>query len=246
MKVLILGFGSIGQRHYGLIRQHFPDIQVAYHEPALDADTVFICNPTEYHIDIAITCIQRMPNLRNIFCEKPLDVSSKRLDELKGIVGDRVFYLGYPLRFNPVIQEVNNQFMIKTMDLICHSNSARWPSNRKLNHVLLELSHEIDLAYYLSGEFYNGVKIISSNGTKAVLRIDHAHGEQTFIDLDMKAKREKRMINVAGTHYDYQVTDDDYLAQLKYFLHLCETGPKRHMNDLEEAGGLFREIETLL
>jgi predicted dehydrogenase len=247
MKILILGMGSIGQRHYGLIKKHFPEIEVTFHVESSNQDTVFICNPTEYHIDTAIKCIHEMPNLRNIFCEKPLDVSSKRLQELKEIVSDRIFYLAYPLRFNPVIQEVNKQSLHKNIDIVCYSNSDKWPSKRKLNDVMLELSHEIDLAYYLNGEFHKITKI-SSGGTRVLLMIDHVGGEKSFLDLDMKSKKSKdvRLINILGTRYDYQVSDLDYLAQLRYFLGLCAKRSKNHMNDLEEAGKVFFKIEGCL
>ena len=76
-------------------------------------------------------------------------------------------YVGYNLRFHPVIQYVSNLIKntkIISIDSICRSNLKNWrkinytksssASKKKGGGVLLDLSHELDYIYYLFGDLF--------------------------------------------------------------------------------------------
>jgi predicted dehydrogenase len=123
MKILLVGLGSIGQRHLRNLRAlGITDISVyrSLNRPLQDSnllegvrvftdlktallagqDAVIICNPTTQHIDVAISAAEYGCNL---FIEKPLSHSWERVEELLHIVRERnlVSVVGFDLRFDP-------------------------------------------------------------------------------------------------------------------------------------------------
>ena len=119
LSFLIVGFGSIGKRHFDnlnqiggievsvLSRRHIdlPGTRV-YHSQA-DAlnerfDAVFIANETALHIPTAIAFAERGCHL---FIEKPLSDSLKGVDRLTNIVSkyNLKVMMGYNMRFHPVV-----------------------------------------------------------------------------------------------------------------------------------------------
>jgi predicted dehydrogenase len=127
MKFLIVGFGSIGRRHFrNLISLGERDILV-YHTHkstlpddelsgflvendlqaalAYEPDAVIISNPTALHLDVAIPAAQCGCHL---LIEKPISHSLARLDELEQAIYQnhcRVL-IGYQFRFHPGLQQV--------------------------------------------------------------------------------------------------------------------------------------------
>ena len=118
-KVLIVGFGSIGQRHFKNIKKLYPNIEIGIlrssnnkknitHEnvffdlkSAIDfnPDIAFICNPATFHIDTAI----KLANEKiHFFVEKPLSNNLDKINELKKIIKKNNIkgMVGYNLRFN--------------------------------------------------------------------------------------------------------------------------------------------------
>jgi predicted dehydrogenase len=127
MKALIVGLGSIGQRHaknlYDLlgndleliayrVRNRTLTIEhkiVTYYtlEDALDAkpDIALICNLPNMHMDTALAIAKRgIPFL----IEKPLSHTYERVDELIEVVNRQnlVAMVGYQLRFHPIVQKI--------------------------------------------------------------------------------------------------------------------------------------------
>lgn len=126
MKFLIVGFGSIGRRHFRNLlslgerdilfyRTHqsrlpdeelegFPvetDLRAAL---AYNPDAVIICNPTALHLDVAIPAAQCGCHL---LIEKPVSHSVAHLTELEQAVqenGSKVL-VGYQFRFHPGLQQ---------------------------------------------------------------------------------------------------------------------------------------------
>ncbi len=124
MKILIVGYGSIGRRHlssfqrvrpgyqYALLRraakageqypagvQVFDDINEAH---KYSADLTCICTPSQnHHLDLE----QLLPSIQNIFLEKPvatnleaLDLSANLIKKIKG-----KFFYGCVMRFHPAL-----------------------------------------------------------------------------------------------------------------------------------------------
>jgi len=125
LKFLIVGFGSIGKRHFDNLRQiedvkvsvltrrHFdlPDTKVyssieeTLHE---HFDGVFITNETLLHIPTAIAFAERKCNL---FIEKPLSHSLEDIDKLANLINrcNLKVMIGCNMRFHPVIRLVKDR-----------------------------------------------------------------------------------------------------------------------------------------
>jgi spore coat polysaccharide biosynthesis protein SpsF len=122
-RAVVIGCGSIGQRHIrNLRRLGISDIcalrtrQGAYQEldPALevkeideltDADIAIVSNPTSMHLETIERCL---PHVRGVFIEKPLAASLDGVDELLKQIKQRrvVTFVGYNLQFHPVVKEL--------------------------------------------------------------------------------------------------------------------------------------------
>jgi predicted dehydrogenase len=127
MKFLIVGYGSIGRRHFrNLLSLGVEDIlfystnkstikkdeisgfiiesdleNALAHKP----DAVIVSNPTSLHLDVAIPAAEAGCHL---MIEKPLSHSLERIDELSKIVhqtGKKVL-IGFQFRYHPGLQQV--------------------------------------------------------------------------------------------------------------------------------------------
>jgi len=119
LKFLIVGFGSIGKRHFDNLKQiggieisilsrrqiALPDTRV-YHPLAEvvneKSDAVFIANETALHIPTAISFAERGHHL---FIEKPLSYNLKEVDRLTELVRkyNLKVMIGYNMRFHPLV-----------------------------------------------------------------------------------------------------------------------------------------------
>jgi len=130
MKILIIGFGSIGKRHYkNLTSLGYKDIVVF--DPsdktfdntagiirigkfninsAEDFDAAFICSPNNLHIKHALICAKAGLHL---FIEKPLSHNLKNLRLLENICKKKklITMVGCNMRFHPCLE-----FIKKYMD----------------------------------------------------------------------------------------------------------------------------------
>lgn len=144
MNILIIGLGSIGQRHLrNLIRiqpkaQFFVlrrkyitpllnnankiikgDIKKKYslkyinnlediNKNKIKINCAFVCTPSSHHVSQVIWLLK---NDINCFVEKPLGSSLKRLKELEFLLRKKnklITMMGFQLRFNPIIQYLEN------------------------------------------------------------------------------------------------------------------------------------------
>ena len=127
VKILIIGFGSIGQRHYrNLAQQGFGnvyvfDIDVAKVQKNKNIKTisqininslkqfeaVLICNPNHLHIKTAILCARAGCHL---FIEKPLSHNLQGADKLKKICQKNklTVMVGHNMRFHPCLKFIHN------------------------------------------------------------------------------------------------------------------------------------------
>ncbi len=146
--ILIIGAGSIGERHirnlwqlgyHNIIvyRQRnlpFRDIGEAKvkvcHDleeaKKLNPEVAFICTPTSQHLKQSIYCLQ---NDMHVFVEKPLSDSTADLKILKNIAGykNKLLQVGFMMRFHPHILAVKNIITEKTFGELLISQS-HWGS----------------------------------------------------------------------------------------------------------------------
>lgn len=181
MKILMIGLGSIGSKHAGIIQRLYPDYKIfalrtdyppkfsmykienlhSWREvEIIRPDVAIICNPTYKHIDTAIKCAKLG---MHIFLEKPIDCTLTRLDKLVQIVENKnlVCFIAYPFRFHDDIIKLKARLNRKhtfLSNIVCRSYMPNWRNyktySNNFNHgggAVLELSHEIDLAAFLFG-----------------------------------------------------------------------------------------------
>jgi len=125
MKFLIIGGGSIGQRHlknlyslgyeglYCFKRAHSAQFEEKFHckviteiseAEQLMPDAILICNPTALHCDWIEIAAQIGAHL---FVEKPLTHSEENLNKIKSSwKEDKVFFMGFMLRYHPLVKKI--------------------------------------------------------------------------------------------------------------------------------------------
>lgn len=177
MKVLLIGFGSIGKRHYEVLsdiskisqidvvtKQSIKELhtyssleEVNYLEKY---DYFVIASETNKHFEQLKYLEEHIYN-KIIFCEKPLFDSNKEY-----ICNNNRVFVGYVLRFNPLIQQLRTELLsqnIISLNAKCGQYLPSWRNGidyRKSysakkeegGGVLLDLSHEIDYIQWLCGE----------------------------------------------------------------------------------------------
>lgn len=127
-------------------------------------DVALITNPTNLHINSAIRCAERGMHL---FIEKPIDCQLAGLDVLESLVRQHALtaYVAYPLRFHPVVRALKKRLSAGTplhASMVCSSFLPHWRPNQDYRQsyscfrhrgggVLLDMSHELDMAEYLFG-----------------------------------------------------------------------------------------------
>ena len=82
MKVVTVGFGSIGRRHYDNLKALKHEVvSTDIGDPLkFDVDCAFICTPTQYHVEQAIEYIKKgIP----VFIEKPLSYCLAELEKIE-------------------------------------------------------------------------------------------------------------------------------------------------------------------
>jgi len=136
MKVLVVGYGSIGRRHvgnlinydavekiivYSKIKEHIgrtdkknitminaADTNLSTAVDQSNPDFAIIANETYKHMDTAITLAQKEVHL---FIEKPLSHNLEKMDVLKEIIRKKNLkvFIAYNLRFLPAIEYLRDQ-----------------------------------------------------------------------------------------------------------------------------------------
>lgn len=177
MKVLIIGFGSIGKRHYDVLsklsevqnidlvtKQNIENI-VCYKnleivENINQYDYFVIASETNKHFE-QLDFLEKNVKDKLIFCEKPLFESKQDLK----IKNNKVF-IGYVLRFHPLIEKLIEFIRNENIILVnakCGQYLPSWRPNTDYKNcysakkdegggVLLDLSHEIDYVQWLCGK----------------------------------------------------------------------------------------------
>lgn len=120
MKIGIIGFGSIGQRHYNNIRTRYPKFQIDILTKRKDLkpdkntavfaseeeffrranDIFFITNETNKHASTILKCLSQNP--QGIFVEKPIAHNLNGISKIAKLVSQKkpVFMIGYCLQFH--------------------------------------------------------------------------------------------------------------------------------------------------
>ena len=177
MRVLLIGFGSIGRRHYEVlssfkniktidiitkqsigIEKTFKDLEEV--EDLTSYDYFVITSETSKHYD-QLKFLENNVKEKIIFCEKPLFETNKKL-----VINKNKVYVGYVLRFHPLFEKLR-EFVkndkILNANVCCGQYLPSWRKDidyrdsysskkKEGGGVLLDLSHEIDYVQLLCGK----------------------------------------------------------------------------------------------
>jgi len=175
LRVLLIGYGSIGQRHKRILESLDAKVDVVTKQKLRDKTTFkslksvknlkkydyfIIASETTKHFQQLKYLDSKVKN-KKIFCEKPLFETDKKLD-----IKNNKVYVGYVLRFHPLLQKLKKLLQFETVissNIICGQYLPTWREGRDYREsysaskkdgggVLLDLSHEIDYAQWLFGE----------------------------------------------------------------------------------------------
>ena len=239
LKFLIVGFGSIGKRHFDnlsqiggvevsvLTRRHItlPDTTVygsLAHALDKEFDAVFITNETALHIPTAIAFAERGCHL---FIEKPLSDSLKDVAKLTNLVSkyNLKVMIGCNMRFHPVVNlgkdflQQNKIGRIVSARMEAGEYLPDWHPGRNYQNsysarkekgggVILDLSHELDYAYWFFGD---PGKVFALSGKRSDLPIETEDVAEILIEfqsgvwcqvhLDYIQRRPSRSFKLIGT-----------------------------------------------
>lgn len=136
---------------------------------------IILCSPSSMHLDDILFFQKKYPNAK-MFCEKPL--SNNCIKIFKKKITKKI-YVGYQLRFHKLVLKLKKIIKKKLFgqvlnyQIITGQDVRLWRPNKKLEKTvsvnyklgggaLLELSHEIDLSFFLFGK----IKSITSKNMK--------------------------------------------------------------------------------
>ncbi|WP_417797375.1 Gfo/Idh/MocA family protein [Terasakiella pusilla] len=175
-RVLIIGMGSIGQKHYQTfqslgadvryVSRHRQEADISFSQvhnalSQFDPDICLIANDTSQHLDTLKELLSHPKPLR-ILVEKPLFHHPAQLS----VQAQKVVYVGYNLRFLPLLQRLKEEVANRTVlsaDIYCGSYLPNWragmdyrktasASSHRGGGVLRDLSHDLDYTQWLLGE----------------------------------------------------------------------------------------------
>lgn len=231
MKILIVGYGSIGQKHFKIIKDNFKNVKIfllskreifiegisVFHTlnqvKKLKFDYVIISSEPHEHFFQLKFFEKNFKNLK-ILVEKPLFNKEKKLQTKNNKI-----FVGYNLRFHPAIAYLE-KFLKKTnpidIKLITNSFLPKWrKKNKHKNYssdkrrgggVILDLSHEIDLALWLFGNIkfdyvkFNKISKLKINTEDNLQLIGKIKKSNFFLNLSYYSKNELRNIYLDTTN----------------------------------------------
>jgi predicted dehydrogenase len=220
MKVLLVGYGSIGKRHYDLLKNNkdvseidvvtrygcvtgnsFSDLYAIERGDLTQYSLFLLCSETRLHEE-QLRYIDSQVKNKIILVEKPL--ANQALD----LISKNSVYVTYNLRFHPVIQKLkvlleNERVLSFSVQSGQYLPSWRPSQDYRTSYsadlfrgggVLRDLSHEIDYTQWLCG----GLDLISAIA-----------GSYSHLDLNSDDICTILAKNKLGTHIQIQM---DYLS----------------------------------
>jgi len=164
-----------------------------------NSDAIIIATPTTTHFKYFLECSKK---IKNIFIEKPLVTNVKQFKKILQITKKKKINLkvGYIERYNPTIQlikKILKKNKILNLDFIRTNN--RQNKIKDTNIIFDIMTHDIDLALYLSGD----VKRIASSGVKkrnkikfAISTLEHKNKCITRILSNSECAKRIRTLNI--------------------------------------------------
>ncbi len=202
MKVIIVGFGAIGQRHYKLLKERGCDVCVVSKQKDLDIlsfesleealvsyspDVVFICNETVKHVESLMTCLNFSKDLK-IIVEKPISSQLEPALLEMSEHNQRRIYVSYNLRLSPLLIRLKEEIATQNvLDVIINvgQDLSQWRKGNckesysahksKGGGVLRDLSHELDYILWIFGSVFKSVANVEKCSSLTVDSEDLVH-----------------------------------------------------------------------
>ncbi|MBI9065022.1 MAG: inositol 2-dehydrogenase [Marinilabiliaceae bacterium] len=209
LKIAVAGLGRIGKIHLKNLSRNFPEIEVVAVMDVFDeskaiadefnvpeftksfddllavpgVDAVVICSPTDTHADYVVKAAQAG---KQIFCEKPLDLSLQRVKEVMSIIGETgvKLMLGFNRRFDPEFRKIRQLVQNDAIgEIQIVKITSRDPGPPPVEYVkvsggmFLDMTiHDFDMARYISG------KQVKEVFAKGAVMVDPEIGKAGDID----------------------------------------------------------------
>jgi predicted dehydrogenase len=266
MKIGVVGLGSIGSRHYTNLvslgheaigydpcfRRDVPFERCIYD----DCNAVIVATPSAYHSGGMRASIERA---RPVFVEKPISLASPEVISSLLEYAKRknvIVFVGYNLRFHPCVIRAKEWIEAGRIgkplwaNFVCAQYSDKPDYLR--DGVILNWSHEIDLALHLLGPAHleaSSTRVVNGQDDMTDILVTHESGCRTSIHLDYVTKMEQRHFFIIGetgriivhpperrifyypndrTHANSELEtpegsyDTDYMDEMKEFIRLIE------------------------
>jgi predicted dehydrogenase len=273
-KLLIIGYGSAGRRFANIAKKNFKnlDINIFTKQKKIgfkiieriedikkfNPNYIIISSPTKFHFH-HLLIVNKFLKGKRILIEKPLYSELKNLRNLKNKV-----FVGYNLRNLKIIQFLKsvifqNKTKIYDINFINHSYLPSWRKNVTYQKsssakkkygggVILDCSHEIDLARWMIGK----IDILSvQSSKKSKLKIETEDNCKIIgkhkninisIDLNYYSINKKRKICLLGDNLKIIVD----LVSFKILIFKKEKKIIKKFNKNEFKNSYFLELQDLL
>ena len=209
INVAVAGLGRIGKIHLKNLVRNFSEIRVVaamdvfdeskaiadeFNVPVFvktfdellavpDLNAVVICSPTDTHADYVVKAARAG---KQIFCEKPLDLSLERVQEVLGVVKETgvSLMLGFNRRFDPEFKKIKALVESDAVgDPQIIKITSRDPGPPPISYIkvsggmFLDMTiHDFDMARYISG------KKVKEVFAKATVKVDPEIGQAGDVD----------------------------------------------------------------
>jgi len=209
INIAVAGLGRIGKIHLKNLCRNFPEIEVVavmdvldeakniageFNVPVFvtdfdkllavpDLDAVVICSPTDTHAGYVVKAAKAG---KQIFCEKPLDLSLDRVREVLKIVDQSgvKLMLGFNRRFDPEFKKIRQLVENGSVgEVQIVKITSRDPGPPPVSYIkvsgglFLDMTiHDFDMACYISG------KQVKEVFAKAAVMVDPEIGKAGDID----------------------------------------------------------------
>ena len=259
---LIIGYGSIGKRYYHILKKNNKQNQIknlSKHVKKnktfinkrseikkLKPDLVIICSKTSDHVK-DLKLVNKYFKNTKILIEKPI---FSKVEKIKR--NSNKIFVGYNLRFHPLLQKLIRSLKNKKIFNIyinCSSYLPNWRKNINYSSsssasdvkgggVLKDLSHELDYLFLILNKvninYFQNKKISNLNiKTNDYFSLNGSSGN-TIINMNLKyfSLKAYRFITVdcENTHFNLDLIKNSLLVQTKkkYKLFILK---KFNMND---------------
>lgn len=210
MKIAVLGLGSIGLRHAKNLRKLGAEVIGYDLDETKQREFQGKVVSRSFAIEQCDALVSATPTAQHTFdfhegflFNKPMLIEKPISDKIVDIGMSKLIHVGYMLRFHPCVRFACDKIASGQIGKPIWANFIVSQLNTKYtDSVMLNWSHEIDLALYLFGPakvLCASVKTDGGVDTVADFVLEHESGVRSTIHMDYVTKQEIREFWIAGT-----------------------------------------------